>query len=515
MSPIRFSRRGRTGGAIAPSLTTGTSCFAPSVQLFLKPDGEVLPCCTHLSGFGNIRDEPLSQIWAGVRRRQLVDLLAQNDFSGGCENCGVEIEVEGREHSYASFFEVRATHVTPDPASVAWPRWIDFNLSTSCNLQCIQCSGELSSAIRIHREKRAPLESPYDDRFFEDLRAFIPHLDGALFAGGEPFMGAENFRVWDLIEELRPGLPCTVTTNATQWTPRIERLLERLPFSFVFSLDAMTARTFESIRVGADHAAVLANVDRFTEYARRRGTSATINHCLMVQNHHEFADLLLWAEGLGLPVVVSVVRTPPDCSIASLPPDRLREVQLELQRRDAEMRDRLGLNLRTWVAEFERIGSWVAAASPVESAVTLPQSPTVLMFRCDGNGYHDDAAARAELATHSLDGVVHSLEVGRDDLIGGLSDSLQPLMAEHGIEPDEIVGRHFALVEDISVRMFGPRTRYEQVRKTADRMDAIAVYGDTELRICMIALRDEAGIATAGRILMAISSDGTMLNGMR
>ena len=63
--------------------------------------------------------------------------------------------------------------------------------------------------------------------------------------------------------------------------------------------------------------------------------------------------------------------------------------------------------------------------------------------------------------------------------------------------------------------MFGPRTRYEQVRKTADRMDAIAVYGDTELRICMIALRDEAGTATAGRILMAISSDGTMLNGMR
>ena len=515
MSAIRFPRRGRSAAADAQRAENATSCFAPSVQLFLKPDGQVLPCSVHLSGYGNIRDTPLSQIWAGVRRRQLVDLLAHGDFSGGCENCGVEIEVEGREHSYASFFEVRATHVTPDPASVAWPRWIDFNLSTSCNLQCIQCSGELSSAIRIHREKRAPLESPYDDRFFEDLRSFIPHLDGAMFAGGEPFMSSENFRVWDLIEELRPGLSCTVTTNATQWTPRIERLLERLPFSFVFSLDAMTAPTFEAIRVGADHSAVLANVDRFCEYSRRRGTSATINHCLMVQNHHEFADLLVWAEGLGLPVVVSVVRTPPQCSIASLSPDRLREVYGELQRRDAEMRDRLGLNLRTWVAEFERIGSWVAAASPVESTVTLPQSPTVLMFRCDGNGHHDDAAAIAELAARSRDGMVHSLEVGRDDLISGLSDSLQPLMAEHGIEPNEVVGRHFALVEDISVRMFGPRTRYEQVRKTADRMDAVAVYGETELRICMIALRDESGTATAGRILMAISSDDTMQDVMR
>ena len=111
--------------------------------------------------------------------------------------------------------------------------------------------------------------------------------------------------------------------------------------------------------------------------------------------------------------------------------------------------------------------------------------------------------------------MVHSLEVGRDDLISGLSDSLQPLMAEHGIEPNEVVGRHFALVEDISVRMFGPRTRYEQVRKTADRMDAVAVYGETELRICMIALRDESGTATAGRILMAISSDDTMQDVMR
>ena len=46
-------------------------------------------------------------------------------------------------------------------------------------------------------------------------------------------------------------------------------------------------------------------------------------------------------------------------------------------------------------------------------------------------------------------------------------------------------------------------------------MDAVAVYGETELRICMIALRDESGTATAGRILMAISSDDTMQDVMR
>lgn len=102
---------------------------------------------------------------------------------------------------------------------------MEFNLSNACNLQCIQCNGDLSSSIRIHRERRAPLAKVR--RRLEDLAALLPP-DEAQFAGGEPFLGVENFRAWELIAEVSPSLGCTVVTNATQWNRRVERVLEQL-----------------------------------------------------------------------------------------------------------------------------------------------------------------------------------------------------------------------------------------------------------------------------------------------
>src|SRR5690606_1013499 len=121
--------------------------------------------------------------------------------------------------------------------------------------------------------------------------------------------GAENFRVWDMIAETAAPVDCVVVTNATQWTPRIEALLERIPFSFIFSIDGITKSTYESIRVGADFDRVMANVERFCRYVVDRGTVASVNHCLMPSNVHEFGGLLMWAEERGLFVNVSVVRT--------------------------------------------------------------------------------------------------------------------------------------------------------------------------------------------------------------
>lgn len=492
-------RQPESPSASSPGLPH-TGCFAPSVQLFLQPDGEIRPCCVHLVGYGNIADQRLPEIWDGIRRQRLVERLAADDFSQGCENCAAEIEMEGREQSYAEFFKVRAGHLTDDPETARWPRWMDFNLSTSCNLQCIQCSGELSSSIRIHREKRSPLPCPYGDEFFDDLRLFIPHLDGALFAGGEPFMAAENFRVWDLIAELRPELSCTVTTNATQWNSRVERVVSTMRMSLVFSLDALSAPTFEAIRVGADRDEVFANVDRFVGVTRGRGTSATVNHCLMVQNHHEFADLLMWAEERGLLVNVSVVRTPASCSIARLPPDRLGEVLAELERRRPEVEQRLRLNLPTWRAEMARVAAWAASSSDPTAAEWGKWGRTVLMFRCEGDGPHDDAAAREELAGVAIDGGVHTIDVGPDDLVTSASPGLLELV---GSSPEEIRGRNFAFLDELSIRGLGPLARYELLGQTPDRLDAMAVYGTTALRIVMVALRDQGGRASAGRILVA------------
>ncbi|MFZ4668802.1 MAG: radical SAM protein [Microthrixaceae bacterium] len=486
----------------AQGAAPATACHAPSVQLFLQPDGAVRACCRQLVAHANIAEQSLLDIWTGATRRELVDRLACNDWSGGCENCGQEVSIEGRTGSYPAFFDVRATHLTSDPETGRWPRWIDFNLSNACNLQCAQCSGDLSSAIRIHRERRPPLVSPYGDSFFEDLRVFIPHLDGALFAGGEPFLAAENYRVWDLIAELNPSLTCTVTTNGTQWNERVEQVLERLRFNIVISFDGVDAPTFESIRVGAVHAEVLENIRRFQAYAERVGTRVSLNHCLMPQNVDGFADLLIWAEGEGLGVDVSVVREPPECSISHLPPEELSAVHRRLLTRHDDVHAGAPHNATVWDHELHRIGAWAAQAASPEGIGELDR--TVMFFRIAGSGPVDGRDVADELRTADATAVLCRIDVDTDDIIVGVSESAHDLL---GPAATEMIGRHFSAVEDVTVARFGERRHYEVTAQGPDRLDATATYGSTRFTMSFVAERDTDGTAHGGTILTLVDLD--------
>jgi hypothetical protein len=183
----------------------------------------------------------------------------------------------------------------------------------------------------------------------------------AKFLGGEPFLEPETFRVWDLMRELGLETPCSVTTNGTQWNKRVERVVESLPTSITISMDAATAGTYESIRVGADHAEVMANVRRFDECARRRGTTLTFTFCLMSVNWFEFADFLLFVEGLGRTTGVNTVPDPAEFDVEKLPFDELRTVVAEMERQEAAKLGDLVLNRRVWDLHLGRLRSLLEA----------------------------------------------------------------------------------------------------------------------------------------------------------
>jgi MoaA/NifB/PqqE/SkfB family radical SAM enzyme len=507
--PVRLGGRGDGGSAAAPDRGadgrsagwTGepfrTACAAPSIQLRFDPNGLVTTCCKTVQPLGHIARDRLRDIWDGALRHQMEDALAVDDFSVGCQRCGAEIAQEGREVSYAAIHDEWSGHLTDDPATRAWPVRFEFNLSNSCNLQCIQCDGESSSMIRLHREGRPPLPAVYGDQFFDDLLEFLPHLDRIVFAGGEPFLAPENFRVWDLIAEHAPHIDCMVVTNATQRTPRIEALLERLRFSFVFSLDGITAPTYEAIRIGSDFEQVMANVDHFTAYTREVGTTASVNHCLMPQNAHEFGDLLVWAEERGLFVNVSVVRTPAHASIARLPLPEIERISALLESQNGDVRSRLSLNLGTWDGELARLGSW--AEGQGEAA---PESHTVMFFRCQGAGPVDDAAARAELAAVAADGDVHRFAIGSDDRVRWVDARFAP-----GLE--ELIGRSYQDLTGAVTAMFGEMIHYEVVATGDDRIDAHATFGSTPARITYVPMRNDAGWADDVHLLLAFEQRST------
>lgn len=365
-----------------------SACLAPRMQMHLWPNGDVRACCRNETPLGNITEHSLVEIWRGDHRRAMVADLDAGRFERGCSDCGHEVYTEGRAGSYPETFDHWGKNLGGVPALNAWPNRIEFNLSNACNLQCVQCNGDLSSAIRIHREGRPALPKVYDDRFVEDLAQFLPHLRHANFAGGEPFLAAENFWVWDLMAARTPDLPTSICTNATQWNDRVESVLDSLPVSVILSIDGITSETFEAIRVGAQFDEVLGNIERFRTYADERGLPLTINHCLMPQNLHEFADLLVFADERSIHVDVSVVRGLDHASIQSLPRDRLLEASESLARQTPSVLPELRLNRSTWLRETARIAVWaeLAAGGPERGPGKLGEAVPVTIQPRPGEG---------------------------------------------------------------------------------------------------------------------------------
>ena len=151
-------------------------------------------------------------------------------------------------------------------------------------------------------------------------------------------------------------IPCHVTTNGTFFNKKVERILEAFPVHLSISLDGATKETMESIRVNADFEKTRANVERFLEYTRQRGTGMGLTYCLMQQNWHEFGAYLEYAESMGLEVFVNTVIDPGHCSLYTLPPDEVLEIARQMEAMDARAGYRnLDINGHVWTSLVEAV----------------------------------------------------------------------------------------------------------------------------------------------------------------
>lgn len=469
-----------------------TACLAPSHELYLHPNGDVRSCCRSLASLGNVKESSLSAIWNGRPRAELVGRLARDDYSGGCQSCETEVTLEGREGSFSATFDHWQVDADTEPR---WPSRMEFNLSNTCNLQCVQCSGELSSSIRIHREKRPPLQPAYGDAFFEDLRQFIPHLSSAGFAGGEPFLGTENYRVWEMMAELAPTIPCTIVTNGTQWNRRVEQVLDALAVHPVVSIDSPTRQGYERIRVGGEFEVVVANIERLRDYHRAAGTTMSLNFCLMSDNVLEFPDMLQFAESRQLHLNVCVVRSPVQHSLARMAPSELAVIHRQLKNRSSEMERSLQLNLDRWRIELERIGHWANPNGEDRSHWTQ-LSPMIMMFprqlpRRSGATPGD----RNEVTLDPRpDDDVFTLDIGPDDLVStappGLAEAL-------GLPTGALDGQTLAAVMP-AMRRYRPLESDEHVYLA--EFDAVGRSG----QVLMVPRRDSSGLADSVQVTFVL-----------
>lgn len=314
------------------------------------PEGNVHACCVNAAfPLGNVRSESLREIWDGPRARALREAMERHDFGYGCGSCRHRLELGTGEPDLAYYRR------NPAPRDPRWPELMAFGLRNTCNLACVMCGGNLSSRLRA-LEGRPRLEPAYGDRFFAELAEFLPHLRRAEFRGGEPFLVREHHRIWALIVELGLDLEVQVTTNGTVWNEQVEAVLDALPMQVTFSIDGATAATNEAVRVGTDHAAVLANLERFSAHARARGTRMDLSFCVLRHNWRELGDLLELADRLGVEGHPQLVLDP-EHGLQRLPTDALGEALDHL----VAQTDRLALDLEVNRTAWRKMLGWLEA----------------------------------------------------------------------------------------------------------------------------------------------------------
>lgn len=146
-----------------------------------------------------------------------------------------------------------------------FPRRINIETTSICNLDCLMCP------TRSKARADGTMSMELFQRAADEIAAHGAEIVW-LHAWGEPFVDAQLFERIAYIKQYPSIRNVVISTNATLLRgERARRLAESELDTVVFSLDGVTAETYEAIRRGARFSVVLENVRRFLEARQARG----------------------------------------------------------------------------------------------------------------------------------------------------------------------------------------------------------------------------------------------------
>jgi len=296
-------------------------CHAPFKSMLFTNNGRVLTCCFNRQAvLGEYPRQTIKEIWFNNRAENLRHYIRNNNLDFGCFVC--KNYLLNKE-----FHTVKARMFDHLPENTkGYPSMMEFDLDNTCNLQCVMCNADNSSAIRHNSPLYAKYSSPYGDDFVEQLEEFIPYLYQASFAGGEPFLIKIYEKIWERMLELNPHIRITVTTNATVLNDKIKNILNRGFFEISVSVDSINKTTYETIRRNAPYEKVMENIDYFYNYCSSKNTYFGVWVCPLRNNMYEIPDVINYFGKKNIEVYLHTVWVPPSVTMWNLPLNEFKKL---------------------------------------------------------------------------------------------------------------------------------------------------------------------------------------------
>ena len=216
----------------------------PFTGLATREDGAVKVCCRSLP-VGNIKCQSLEEIWNNNTMRKVRYQVLNNERPDVCKPC-FDLEDQGVE----SLRQRHINGVIPEARINLYPNALlqevlpfefptmEIKLNNLCNLKCRMCNpldstnwkdwdkvepfykkenNYLVGTIKELVDKPGQYIGPFDDsdNWWASFEKLLPHFRRVEFAGGEPLMDPQHYKILDMLKPYGKNIEIKYATNGT------------------------------------------------------------------------------------------------------------------------------------------------------------------------------------------------------------------------------------------------------------------------------------------------------------
>jgi MoaA/NifB/PqqE/SkfB family radical SAM enzyme len=273
-------------------MINNTFCPLPWIHLATRPNGDVRVCCTaNASGAGpedekesgliqdngkimNLRDHTINEVWNSKFMKDVRLDMMSNRIPASCTKCfkeeavGIVSKRQWETVVWSERLDLDNIIKTMDsdghmPADIPY---FDLRLGNLCQLKCIMCSPHDSSSWisdwKLQNPKYKILElkqdQHWDDRnrdytwyqkgsFLESMRSQASNIKELYFAGGEPLLIPEHYKILEFMVENGAAKDCVLryNSNGLELPDRLFDLWNHFKqVKFNFSIDAVGDKNY-------------------------------------------------------------------------------------------------------------------------------------------------------------------------------------------------------------------------------------------------------------------------------
>lgn len=228
--------------------TSKTFCMHPFTGLATREDGSIKVCCRS-HPIGHICENSLEEIWNNESIKKIRSQVLSGRRPKECEPC-FTLEDQGveslRQRHIKGIIPEARINLYPNALDKLSPNFempfdiptMEIKLNNLCNLKCRMCNPTDSTswndwqAVEEFYDKEKNfisqnvrtlnlVKKPYLDKFedndnwWRSFEKLLPHFKRVEFAGGEPLMDPQHYKILDMLKPYGHDIEIKYATNGT------------------------------------------------------------------------------------------------------------------------------------------------------------------------------------------------------------------------------------------------------------------------------------------------------------